>query len=213
MAGIPVTTVVVNYAYTIFAKDKDGLETEVGTLQTFNASATRQVTRQRGVQPNLSDMNDSTHLVPGYSDYTLQVDRLELYNRQIFQAFGLTSIETFDQIKDVPLTIVESRKSPYADLLRELLVSPASAGTALATSLLNSVSAPGGNLFPPMEVRVRYVDCIPETWSKTIQVGQASVTESITFACKKIEKDTGSSELGIVTKIGKGILGKLGFGG
>lgn len=101
MTRIPKTKTVVSYAYTVTANG-----TPIGTLQGFNPSANRILERIRQI---MDEEQDTVEIVPGRSDFTLSVDRLELYEKAVFEAFG-----TDNDISKIvnPIQITEIITSP-----------------------------------------------------------------------------------------------------
>lgn len=105
MTLIPTSNTVVSYAYTILAGNK-----KVGTLQGFDPSANRMLDRVREI---MNEADDIVEIVPGRTDFTLNIDRLETYNAAMMDALGYSSFEDISQITD-PIQIVETITGPVS---------------------------------------------------------------------------------------------------
>lgn len=104
---IPNTQSVVSYAYTIKAAG-----VEVGTLQGFNPTGSRQVDRVREIRNTLED---TFEIVPGRSEFKITLDRTETYNKNVIAALGYDIFgESIAQIRD-PITIVEQITGPNGE--------------------------------------------------------------------------------------------------
>jgi len=103
MTRIPNTKTVVSYAYTIKINGK-----AVGTLQGFNPSEDRALERVREI---MNEVDDTKEIVPGRTDYTIAVDRLETYDANLYQAFGLPKTAVLSQLTD-GFDIVEEIQGP-----------------------------------------------------------------------------------------------------
>jgi len=98
MTRIPNTSVAASYAYTVKANGK-----VIGTVQGFNPTANRNLERVREI---LNEVNDIVEIVPGRSEFSITLDRLETYNLSMMEALGFASFEDISQVTD-PITIVE----------------------------------------------------------------------------------------------------------
>lgn len=103
MTRIPDTTTTVSYAYTIQAQGKN-----IGTLQGFTPSANRILERVRQIQ---DEERDTVEIVPGRSEFSVTIDRLETYNESMMEALGFTSFEDLSQVV-APFQIVEMVRAP-----------------------------------------------------------------------------------------------------
>jgi hypothetical protein len=92
----------VSYAYTVKANGKI-----VGTLQGFNPSANRPLERVRELQ---NEEIDCVEIVPGRTDFTISVDRLETYDNAMMQALGYATVEDISRITD-PILITEELRN------------------------------------------------------------------------------------------------------
>lgn len=105
MTRIPNTKSVVSYAYTIKV---NGIP--IGTLQGFNPSENRALERVREIQ---NELIDTVEIVPGRTDFTITIDRLETYEKDLLRALGLPKTATISQLID-SFDIVEEIQGPTA---------------------------------------------------------------------------------------------------
>ena len=96
---IPNTRTVVSYAYTV----TDSKGNPIGTLQGFSPSSNRPLERVREI---MNEELDTFEIVPGRTDFSIQLDRLETYDKQMMKALGFTTFEDLSKITD-PITIIE----------------------------------------------------------------------------------------------------------
>lgn len=105
MTRIPNTTTVASYAYTVKANG-----TVIGTVQGFNPSANRNLERVREI---LNEIDDIVEIVPGRTEFTITLDRLETYNAGMLEELGFATFEDISQVTD-PIQIVEEIRGPVA---------------------------------------------------------------------------------------------------
>ena len=98
---IPNVKTVVSYAYTISANGVN-----IGTLQGFNPSANRNLERVREILGNDSSI-DTFEIVPGRTEFTISIDRIETYNAAMMKALGFTAFEDISVVTD-PIQILET---------------------------------------------------------------------------------------------------------
>jgi hypothetical protein len=79
--SIPNTKTVVSYSYTVL----DAQSKAIGTLQGFNPSASRALERVREI---MNEVADTKEIVPGRTDFTISLDRLEMYNSGMVKDTG-----------------------------------------------------------------------------------------------------------------------------
>ena len=104
MTLIPNTQTVVSYAYTIKANGK-----RIGTLQDFSPDQSRLLDRVRELA-NVVD--DIVEIVPGRTEFTINITRLELYTANMIDALGYDITGTsIAQIRD-PIQIIEEWTGP-----------------------------------------------------------------------------------------------------
>jgi len=101
MTRIPNSKTVVSYAYTIKVNG-----TPIGTLQGFNPGADRKLERIREI---MNEIDDTKEIVPGRTDYTISINRLETYDADMLQALGLPRLATLHELTD-PIDIIEEIK-------------------------------------------------------------------------------------------------------
>lgn len=106
---IPNTRTAVSYAYTIKANG-----VPIGTLQGFNPSANRTLERVREI---LNEEVDTVEIVPGRTEFTITVDRLETYEKAMMDALGFASFEDISKVTD-PILIVEEIRGPQGQTRR-----------------------------------------------------------------------------------------------
>ena len=101
--SIPNTKTVVSYSYTVL----DAQSRAIGTLQGFNPSASRALERVREI---MNPAADTKEIVPGRTDFTISIDRLEMYNSGMVKSIGFGS----DDIANLtdPITIQEVIRGP-----------------------------------------------------------------------------------------------------
>jgi PAS domain-containing protein len=83
---------------------------KIGTLQGFDPSANRQLERIREI---MNEDSDIFEIVPGRTEFTISIDRIETYNQAMLDALGYTSFEDISQITD-PIQIVETITGPVS---------------------------------------------------------------------------------------------------
>jgi len=103
MTRIPNTTTTVSYAYTVKAQGS-----VIGTLQGFNPTANRSLERIREI---LNEATDIVEIVPGRTEFSITLDRLETYNESMMEALGFASFEDISQVTD-PIQILEEVRGP-----------------------------------------------------------------------------------------------------
>lgn len=103
MTRVPNTKSVVSYAYSIKANG-----TIIGTLQGFNPSANRNLERVREIK---NELIDTVEIVPGRTDYTISIDKLETYDTTLMKALGYSNFTTLHEITD-PIDIIEEITGP-----------------------------------------------------------------------------------------------------
>lgn len=103
---IPVRNTVVSYAYTI----KNSAGTPIGTLQGFNPSANRVLERVRELK-RTGDNQDTYEIVPGRTDFSIAVDRIETYADTLMSALGITDLEHITNATN-PIQITEEVIGP-----------------------------------------------------------------------------------------------------
>jgi hypothetical protein len=96
---IPSANTVVSYAYTV----TDSTGKAIGTLQGFSPSANRPLDRVRQI---MNEEDDTKEIVPGRTDFTITVDRLETYGSNALKALGFSTSDDVSKIVD-PINITE----------------------------------------------------------------------------------------------------------
>jgi hypothetical protein len=101
-AGDATSPILTSYSYTIRAGNVD-----IGTLRTFAPSNTRAVERLREIRGNADQgIQDVIGLAPGGDEPTFRATRVELYASALLAAFGLSSIDTLNDITE-PIEVQE----------------------------------------------------------------------------------------------------------
>jgi len=95
----------VSYAYTIKVAGRP-----VGTLQGFTPTANRQLDRIREI---MNELDDTVEIVPGRSEFSISIDRLETYERSIMEEFTFDGFTDLSQVID-SFQIVEEIRGPVA---------------------------------------------------------------------------------------------------
>lgn len=80
--AIPKTETVVSYAYKIFYDKIGTTNTPIGNLQGFSPSYNRAIDRIR----QLGGADDTIETLPGRTDITISIDRLELYDESLLNS-------------------------------------------------------------------------------------------------------------------------------
>ena len=126
---IPITKTTVSYAYTISVNG-----VLIGNIQEFNITGTRALDRVREIQNELSD---TVEIVPGRTDYTITIGRLETYAQGLIQALGYDASADLSQLT-TPVLIQEEIKDPvtgggrkiqYIDCWTNMWTKPLTEGT------------------------------------------------------------------------------------
>jgi hypothetical protein len=97
MTRIPNTKTSVSYAYTISIDSK-----KVGTLQSFNPTSSKTLDRVRQL---MDELDDIVEIVPGRTEHSIQIERLELYEDDSNLAFKVLDEQS------IPFNIVETVKN------------------------------------------------------------------------------------------------------
>jgi hypothetical protein len=105
MTRIPNTTTVASYAYTVKANGD-----VIGTLQGFNPTANRTLERIREIMNTLEDI---VEIIPGRTEFSITLDRLETYNKSMMEALGFSTFEDISKVTD-PIQIVEEVRGPVS---------------------------------------------------------------------------------------------------
>jgi hypothetical protein len=103
MTKIPTSKTTVSYAYNVKVNGK-----VIGTLQGFSPSESRALERIREIQ---NEVADTVEIVPGRTDFTISIDRLETYDSAMLQALGLPKTATLATLTD-SFDIVEEIQGP-----------------------------------------------------------------------------------------------------
>jgi len=82
--------------------------TKIGTLQGFNPSSNRTLERVRQI---MAETQDIVEIVPGRTESTISIDRIETYEGTAMEALGFGPGDTLDKIT-TPFNIVETITSP-----------------------------------------------------------------------------------------------------
>ena len=108
---IPHTKATVSYGYTISANG-----VPIGTLQGFNPTQNRPLDRVREI---MNEIDDIVEIVPGRTDLTIAIDRLETYDKNFFEAMGYATYEDLSQIT-TPILIMEEIRNPVTGAGRKI---------------------------------------------------------------------------------------------
>jgi allophanate hydrolase subunit 1 len=82
--------------------------TAVGTLQGFTPTSNRLLDRVREI---MNEEDDIVEIVPGRSEFTITIDRLETYDTPLLKALGQDPTDTIDLLQ-TPFEIVEQLVGP-----------------------------------------------------------------------------------------------------
>jgi hypothetical protein len=109
MASIPNRKTVVSYAYTV--KNNNGKA--IGTLQTLTIAMNRQLQRIFEINRNASTV-DTFEIVPGRSDYSISINRLETYENSLWEALGISNADEVSKATS-PINITEILIGPNGE--------------------------------------------------------------------------------------------------
>jgi len=152
MARLPKTDSEVWYSYEITI---DGVQ--VGTLRSFNPTQTRTVDIIREIATNGGQIKE---IVPGVTDYTIRLEKVRLYNKALFDHFGIVTKDIQNQVR--ALDIKEAIHFPLDVPNDSITGPPGSADGNAGVAYLN------------------YEDCWITDWGKTIATGAITNVETMT---------------------------------
>lgn len=113
MARVPITDTVASYAYLVKARG-----VPVGTLQGFDPSANRELQRIREIKHLAAGLiPDTLEIVPGRTENTINIEKLETYAQNMMEAFGFDTFET-PEWQATPFDIVEELRDGNGRLIR-----------------------------------------------------------------------------------------------
>lgn len=112
MTRIPSTSTVVSYAYAITVGSK-----EVGTLQGFSPTGNRALERVRELAYDPSGARDTIEIAPGRSEFSITIDRLELYSGTLMEVLG-QDIDITQMVS--PFTITETLRNGNGAIIRTI---------------------------------------------------------------------------------------------
>ncbi len=113
---VPNTKTVVSYAYKVLSQGK-----KVGVLQGFTPGFNRPLERIRELG---NTIDDTIEIVPGRSDLTLSIDRLEIYDSNVLQALISPDVNPTGDITTImmnPIDIVETITDPTGTKTRTIV--------------------------------------------------------------------------------------------
>ena len=105
MTLIPNVSTVVSYSYSVKCNGQI-----IGVLQGFNPSSDRRLERVREI---MNEARDTVEIVPGRTDFTISITRLETYAADMLQALGFPKTATLDMLQ-TPIDIIEEIQGPTA---------------------------------------------------------------------------------------------------
>lgn len=155
---IPQSISTVSYGYTINSDGKP-----IGTLQGFNPSMNRTLERVR--QLKASDTEDTFELLPGRTELSITVDKLELY--------ASTLVDELLQTPNTSLLVNDTRTFNIEETIKN---------TGISTP-----GATGGTLITKT---VTYHDCRIQSYTKRVQEGTVTVTENAVIIPKRVTSST-----------------------
>jgi hypothetical protein len=141
----------------------------VGSIQSISMRQSRAAERIREI--NASRGPVVKEIIWGGTDVELDLNKVELYDTNIFQAMGASSIYVLDEVNFI-FDIVEIQYHPG------LNVTPANREVA------------------PLNQRiVTYEGCVPTSFNKTIDMADPKIIETMTVFVTKISVSAGSGSL------------------
>jgi len=151
--SLPNTQHTVFYSYAITV---NGIQ--IGSFEKFSSSFTRTAERIREVY--FSRGAQTKEIVWAGTDIQVTVDRVEMYDKSLLQAFGfqIYTIEDMNKTLDI----------------HEAMYFPANR---------DSSTDPAGNFASRM---ITYVGCVATNATKEINVTGAKIIESMTFECRTV---------------------------
>jgi len=165
------------YAYLIKINNQD-----VGTIQKMSTRGQRESYRVGEVRHTASDALKWKEILWGYETVTLDLSHLEFYGSSFLQALGgdaYVSLRDFNFCFD----ILEIQHGYAATAI----ISKENGGTGLA------LPNPRGGYFPAegaiAQLRViTYAQCVPVSYSKSIDRGTIQVVEDMSVECTYVKK-------------------------
>jgi len=159
MVRLPFTQSEVWYSYDLSIDD-----IPVGTLRSFNPTQTRTVDVVREIATNGGQIKE---IVPGVTDYTIRLEKVRLYNKVLFDHFGIVTKDIQNQIRSVD--IKEAIHHPQTNLFNNSVTGP-----------------PGKSEGDAGIVYTTYEDCWITDWGKTISTGAITNVETMTVRPTRI---------------------------
>lgn len=159
MARLPQTDSEVWYSYDITISD-----VPVGTLRSFNPTQSRTVDVIREIATNGGQIKE---IVPGVTDYTIRLEKVRLYNKTLFDHFGIVTKDLQNQIRS--LDIKEAIHLPQTGLFNKAVTGP-----------------PGKSDGNAGIVYVNYEACWITDWGKTIATGTITNVETMTVRATRV---------------------------
>lgn len=145
---------VVYYAYSIQLNGK-----EIGTIQSFSPSSTRNAERLREIRASTG--TKTVALVPGREDRELTLQKVTLFKKSVLGYFGENEVPD-------PVTIFNIIRNGV-DIVEQLYQPPAEGeGNTAPSTLLDTTT---------------YKHCVPSQYSKAIELGNVFVMENVTVVC------------------------------
>lgn len=158
MARLPKTDSEVWYSYEITIDS-----VQVGTLRSFNPSQTRTVDIIREIATNGGQIKE---IVPGVTDYSVGLEKVRMYNKVLFDHFGIVTKDIQNQVR--ALSIKEAIHSPQ-DVANDTITGP-----------------PGDADGNAGIAYVNYEDCWITDWGKTITTGAITNVETMTVKPSRV---------------------------
>jgi len=152
MPQLPVTQSEVWYAYSISLQGVN-----VGTLRTFNPTQTRTFEYVREIATNGGHIFEG---VPGVTDYTIRLEKVRLYENELFNNFGISTKDIQNQVRALDIT--------------EEIHRPANIQN-------KDVSDPSGKAIQSDSVTIlNYKDCWITDWGKSVSTTAVTIVENMT---------------------------------
>ena len=161
VASFPNTAHSVFYAYTIV-----GNNVEIGSFEKFGSSFTR--THERIREIYFPSGPQTTDILWGGTDISITITQVELYDKSLFEAFGINifSIEDFNQVVDI-MEVMHKPQLPDNPQHAPTVVGD-DRGDSLATRVIT------------------YKDCVPTNVTKDIDQSTAKIAVNMTLECRTV---------------------------
>jgi hypothetical protein len=164
------------YAYTINVNGKD-----VGSIQKLSPKHTRESYRVGEI--NYERGIEWREILWGYENITLDLSHIEFYKTSLLQAIGGLS------------TVVALAKMNFSFVINEFQYGQVASNTSGSTDKQGTQPTTDATLLRT----ITYLNCVPTSYTKTIDRGTIHVMEEMTVECRRAIKGTGATPAAATT--------------